>query len=177
MKTALYTAPIERSTRGNRREAEIKAANRLIAEVFGASARLSHHADGAPYIPGRPDVCISLSHCIDECILAVSDRSIGVDIETARPMLERIAPKFLTPAEQARGPHTLTALMQIWTAKEAVFKCARISGLVVSGIDVSSDLSMATVCHDGATRHFALTYPRLTATHVIALAIEASENS
>lgn len=172
MKTAIYTAPIERSTRGNRREAEVCAANRLITDVFGASARLSHYADGAPYVVTHPDVCISISHCIDECVLAVSDSSVGVDIETARPMLEHIATKFLMPAEQSRGPHSLTVLMQMWSAKEAVFKCARIPSLVVSAIEVSSDLTMATVCHDGMTRRFAVTYPRLTTTHVIALARE-----
>lgn len=177
MNTAIYTTPIERTPRCTRREAEISAINSLIAKAFGVNTELSHRADGAPYIVSRPDVCISISHCIDECVLVVSDKSIGVDIETARPMLERIATKFLTPAEQDRGPHTLTVLMQMWSAKEAVFKCAGIPSLVVSAIEISSDLTMATVCHDGTTRRFALTYPRLTHTRVIALAREVFEDT
>ena len=170
MTTTIHSAPIISTGRSGRREAERQAIRSLIAETLGEDAVLSHHDDGAPYLSSHPDIYISISHCIDRCVLAVSPEPVGVDIETARPTLERIASKFLTPAEQARGPYPLITLMQLWSAKEAVFKCARITTLVVSAIDISPDLTTATIYLDGTPRRFTLTYPLLTTSRVITLA-------
>lgn len=140
----IYRSVLPPTVRDGRREAERAAVARLVADVFGAGVELAHSADGRPYLPSRPEVYISVSHCADECVLAVSDSPVGVDVETARQQLPRIAAKFLTPAEMARGPHELEALLKYWTAKEAVFKCAGIPSLVISEIEVSADMSHAT---------------------------------
>ena len=132
----IYRTPIAPSERAERRELEREAASKLVAGVFGHATVIAHEDDGRPYLPTHPGVCISLSHCVDECVLAVSDSPVGVDVETARPQLSRIAAKFLTSREMARGPHDVDALLRYWTAKEAVFKCAGMPSLVISEIEL-----------------------------------------
>lgn len=188
----IYTRKIAPSARAGRREAEREAVNALIKSAFGAAVALEHDAAGRPYLPAVPDVHISISHCVDECVLAVSDRPVGIDIENARPQLVRLAPKFLTLSEQSAGPHDLPALMRYWTAKEAVFKCAGISGLVISGIEVrheSADRSLAIcasrtrgeVCLGDETlkffEKFSVAFPLVSPEKVIAVAVKKVKDS
>lgn len=150
----IYRRAIAATTRGARREAEREAVAHLILEAFGPEARLTHDRHGRPYLEDEPSVYISISHSAEECLLAVSDRPVGIDIETPRGQLQRIAGKFLTPSELSRGPHDLGTLLRYWTAKEAAFKCAGIPSLVISEIELSPDLSHATA----RTEQYAITY-------------------
>lgn len=140
----IYRRPLPATTRSARREAERETVAHLINEAFGPGARLSHDENGRPYLEGIPGIYISISHSAEECLLAVSNRPVGIDIEAPREQLQRIAAKFLTPAEQSRGPHDIGVLLRYWTAKEAVFKCADIPSLVISEIELTPDLSHAT---------------------------------
>ena len=67
---------------------------------------------------------ISLSHCKNGVAAAFSEElEVGIDIETKRENLVRIAQKFTTEEELARldcEPHT--ALQFIWGIKESLFK-------------------------------------------------------
>lgn len=139
----IYRSQLPEAARGARREAERAAVGRLVETVLGAGVTIAHRDDGSPFVEGRDDLYVSVSHCADECVLAVSRRPVGVDIETARQQLTRIAGKFLTPAEAARGPHDLDSLLRYWTAKEAVFKCGGMPGLVISEIELTADLTRA----------------------------------
>ena len=139
----IFSSPIQCPNRSERRIKEIEAVTQLVARAFGPGAELRHTDEGRPYIDGRDDVYISISHCADICLLAVSDTPVGIDAETARDQLIGIAHKFLTQGEMARAPHSLTTLMRLWAAKEAVFKCASIPGLVISEIEISESMDYA----------------------------------
>lgn len=188
----IYTGPIAPSARGGRREAEREAVRRLVARAFGPDVELGHDPNGRPYVPTMPGVYVSVAHCSDECLLAVSDIPVGVDIETARPQLARIAAKFLTQSEQAVGPHDIAALMRYWTAKEAVFKCAGIPALVISEIEVRHESpcrSMATCSprpHGGGvsddeyskfSENFSVAFPLVSPEKVVAVAVKEVINS
>lgn len=162
----IYTAPIVASNRANRYCAEREAVRALVAEAFGKDAELSHNADGKPFITECPNAYISVSHSKDECVLAVSDMPIGVDVETARPQLPRIAHKFLTAAETSREPLTIKRLMMLWTAKEAVFKCAGIPSLVISEIELSEDMTKAKA----RGLSFSISYHHISDSKVLAIA-------
>ncbi len=116
----------------SRREAEKDAVNRLIIDEFGADTILSYAPDGHPElrVAGRT-VSISISHCRDEAVVAVSnnDSPVGIDIETAREQLMRVAPKFLTPDEMVTYAGSIHKLLRAWTTKEAVYKAALTPGL------------------------------------------------
>ncbi|MDE6377205.1 MAG: 4'-phosphopantetheinyl transferase superfamily protein, partial [Duncaniella sp.] len=145
----ILTATIETTGRTGRRQAEREAALRLVRGWFGSDATIAHREDGAPYVEGRGEY-ISVSHCADQCVVAVSDAPVGVDVETRRAQLLKIAPRFLTPREQAEigslgeldRDSQLDLLLHYWTAKEAVFKCASLPDLVISEIEVT----LTTAC-------------------------------
>lgn len=177
----------------SRREDEAIAVKCLVEEAFGKGAVIDHTPEGAPYIQDRPGTYISISHCQDTCVMAVSDKPVGVDIETARPQLERIAHKFLTPCEMQSlndkmqsldgemhildgemHIHSLMTLMQLWTAKEAVFKCAGNPSLVISEIEILLDSINTLSFHEAKAiarrRTFDVCFPLITHSHVIAAA-------
>lgn len=180
MKTyRIFKAAIADDLSLNRHERETMAVNGLIKEAFGDAVsddlKVGHDPNGAPHIEGRPDIHISISHSIDTCVLAVSDEPIGIDIETARQQLRRVAAKFLTPEEHTRYSDItdedsgMAFLLKAWTAKEAVFKAALIPDLVLSDISLASDLNQA----ESRNRKFTIHYPQASTDEVIAVAMEA----
>ena len=81
---------------------------------------------GKPYLVNLP-YHISLSHSFDYAAVMISKNAkVGIDIEQIQQKVERIAPRFLNPAELAfakADPHKVKSLYACWCAKEAVYKC------------------------------------------------------
>ena len=112
---------------GTRREAERAAVAALLEHAL-PGAVLSHTADGAPVIEGGP--YISISHSRTHAALAVcSGAPVGIDIETQRAQLARVAPRVLSEAEMAVYGVSPEGLLQAWTLKEALYKAALTPGL------------------------------------------------
>lgn len=98
--------------------------------------KLKHTPDGAPFIEGSP-LRISISHSHHEVALAWSQAAHpGIDIESERPGLLRVASRFLTPDEQ-QFYTTLPLLQRAWTIKEAVYKALLIKNLSSQEIHLS----------------------------------------
>ena len=163
----------------SRRESERKAVGKLQPEGFGNGVELEHDEHGAPYIKytykqttENSDTYISISHSSDTCLLAVSDTPIGIDIESGREQLKRVAKKFLTPDEQKRlseiasENEIIIFLLKTWTAKEAVFKAASLPKLVISEIEINPEFNQASA----QGYKFDLTYPLVSKEKTIAIA-------
>ena len=158
----LFSAPVVRSDQsGSRRECEKQTVARLVCRTFGQGATLDHCPDGAPYINGRPDVFISISHSSDTCILAVSDAPVGVDVESQRAQLVRVMRKYMADCELESLPEDEAAIMDRllhhWTAKEAIYKLMRTPGLSLREIVLSPRMDSATAmgreCSLSFSRH------------------------
>ncbi len=99
------------------------AVSRMLREVLGDGAGLSHRADGSPVAVGEWRE-ISVSHCAGMAALAVGGTSrIGVDIEMPRPTLMRVARRFLSERELELWT-SMADLLRAWTIKEAMYKAA-----------------------------------------------------
>lgn len=95
--------PTETDDRTTKRQCERTATLSLAQQVAGPQATIAHHPDGAPYIPG---FCrhISVTHCRTIAAMAVADiPHIGIDAETSRPQLQRVASKYLSASELPFG--------------------------------------------------------------------------
>jgi 4'-phosphopantetheinyl transferase len=80
---------------------------------------------GKPYLVSLP-YHISLSHSFDYAAVMISKKSaVGIDIEQVKEKVERIASRFLSPAELAfiDNDQRIAHLYACWCAKEAVYKC------------------------------------------------------
>lgn len=136
--TVIYATELEECGRAERRAAERAAVTRLVGEVFGPGARLTHRDDGAPRVEGAGEVHVSVSHGAGLALLAVDrTRRVGVDVEQWRPALRHVADKILTAGEldSSRSDRTL---LRAWTGKEAVFKTGITGADVISAIDLSA---------------------------------------
>ena len=103
------------------------AAGLLLYSAFGESTRLSrfeHGKRGKPSLPnGRP---FNLTHAGDYAVLALSSRSVGVDLERIRPIdWKKISARFFHPEERAflaESASPLETFFWIWTLKESYVK-------------------------------------------------------
>ena len=81
---------------------------------------------GKPSIIGRPDLHFSLSHCREAAICVLSDRPVGIDIESVGRYNERLVRYTMNEEEMAQilaSNRPDIAFTRLWTQKEAVLKC------------------------------------------------------
>ncbi|KYP15102.1 4'-phosphopantetheinyl transferase superfamily protein [Flavihumibacter sp. CACIAM 22H1] len=118
-----------------------------LAEILVADTR-------KPYLPGEK-YHFSISHCGNyAAAIASSTSQVGIDIELVTPRIERISPKFLSPAEkQFLAQWELFDQLQlelttvIWSAKEAVYKWHGLGGL-----DFKSHMQLSGPIQYGANK-------------------------
>lgn len=134
----LGVTPIEADPDRTRTERERAAVGDIIARFFGADARVGHHDSGVPYLVGREDISLSVSHSRDYAAIAFSiRRTIGVDIEQWREQLVRVAPRVLSESEMAVYGVSSDLLLRAWTMKEALYKAA-----LTPGLDFRRDIAL-----------------------------------
>lgn len=94
---------------------------------------------GKPYAKGL-NVHFSISHSGDYVACAVSDKEIGIDIEKIREINPEISKRFACESELEYIKTHPNGLFEIWTLKEAYFKCIG-TGLGTDIKDVSFEIS------------------------------------
>lgn len=103
-----------------------------------------------PYLKDHPDIHFSLSHCRVAVACAVSDRPVGIDIESIRSYREELAAYVLNEDDlqevrQAERPDV--EFIKRWTQKEAFLK---LTGQGISNamkdLDLSGTWSHTEVC-------------------------------
>lgn len=100
---------------------------------------IEHTKTGKPYAKDLP-VHFNLSHSGDMVVCAVSDCEIGIDIEKIRHTNPRSAGKFATESEKEYISKNKKGFFEIWTLKEAYFKCIG-TGLGADIKDVSFEIT------------------------------------
>lgn len=94
---------------------------------------------GKPYAKNLP-VYFSISHSGDIAVCAVSKDEIGIDIEKIRTVNPRTHERFCTESEAGYITSVPNGFFEIWTLKEAYFKCIG-TGLGADIKDVSFSVS------------------------------------
>lgn len=120
-----------------------RLARKAISAFCGISADeivFSKTKSGKPYTVNT-DVKFSISHSGDTVICAVSDNEIGADIEKIRPVHPRSAERFATESELEYINENNINFFNIWTLKEAYFKCI--------GTGLGADIKSVSFSVDG----------------------------
>ena len=99
---------------------------------------------GKPFIVGHPDIHFNMSHCREAVACMVSDRPVGVDVESIREYKASLVhytmnAQEISQIEQAERPDV--AFIRLWTMKEAKMK--------LSGHGISNDMKYVL---DGSER-------------------------
>jgi 4'-phosphopantetheinyl transferase len=80
---------------------------------------------GKPSIVGHPEICFNMSHCREAAICVLSDKPVGVDIESIRQYSESLAHYTMNDSEMAlieKAERPEVEFIRLWTLKEAVLK-------------------------------------------------------
>ena len=100
---------------------------RALATEYGIDElpQFTYDANGKPVLAGHPDIYFSLSHCRAAVACAVSDRPVGIDVETLDHYSEEVAARVMNEEEMRQileSPHPDAAFTRLWTMKESLFK-------------------------------------------------------
>ena len=90
---------------------------------------------GKPVLVGHPDIHFNFSHCHAAVACYVSDRPVGIDVESIRSYKESLARYTMSDAELqqiVRSQRPDVEFIRLWTMKEAVLK--------LSGMGIHDDL-------------------------------------
>lgn len=103
------------------------AAGLLLYAAFGEQTRSAHLERGMRGKPRLADRApFNITHAGDFAVLALSEQTVGVDLERFRPIdWQRISARFFHPEEQAYLSHSLEPekdFFRIWTLKESYLK-------------------------------------------------------
>lgn len=111
------------------------------AEALGlspAEVKFGKNEHGKPITDGME---FNLSHSSDIAVCAVSDKPVGIDIEALREIRPDAAKRFASAEELEYIGSDPRRLFEIWTLKEAYFKCV--------GTGIGSDIKSVTFTVDG----------------------------
>lgn len=122
---------IEKIAGLSHRENEKKAVRKCLADL-GMPEDYIHGPNGEP-VSGVAGITMSVTHSAEwaaVCIATPEEGLFGIDIEDRnRPQLSRVAPRILSETELEAASLMKDGLAKGWTAKEALYKSCRISGL------------------------------------------------
>lgn len=110
----------------------------LLKEHYGIDENPIFHEleSGKPIIIGHEDIHFNISHCKTAVACVVSDKPVGIDIESVdRQTNESLYSYTLCPAEEQKvraAKHPETEFLRYWTMKEAIVK---MTGDGISGKD------------------------------------------
>ena len=137
---------------------------------------VSYGENGKPYFEGCP-LNFSISHSGSVAVLAVSTKSVGVDVEKLKPARLNTAKRFFTPDEYALITACKTEAEQtemffrLWTLKESFIKATgRGLSLPLGDFNISFDENGAPQLEQNACDgRFTLSEPKAPQGYRIAL--------
>ena len=100
-----------------------------LREEYGISEKpvFEYGEHGKPSIVGHPEIFFNMSHCREAAICVLSNKPVGVDIESIRPYNESLARYTMSDEEMALiegAERRDVEFIRLWTLKEAVLKCS-----------------------------------------------------
>ena len=92
---------------------------------IGGNPTFEYGEHGKPRLAEHPDIHFSLSHCREAVVCAVSQRPVGIDVESVSRYKEPLAVYAMNDGERAEimaAERPDVAFARLWTMKEARLK-------------------------------------------------------
>jgi len=96
--------------------------------VFYALPEFGYRTEGKPFLSNYQDIYFNLSHCRNVVVCILSDREVGVDVETVFPYDDALAkavcsdPEYLRVSWSSDPNIQAKNFTELWTRKESVVK-------------------------------------------------------
>ena len=87
--------------------------------------RFGYNEHGKPFLIDHPEIHFNISHCKNGIAVAVSDETVGIDIESYRNVSDTLVRYTMNEEERriiSESSDPTRAFTEFWTKKEAVFK-------------------------------------------------------
>ena len=100
---------------------------RGLREEYGIeeAPAFEYNEHGKPSIVGHPEIYFNLSHCKEAAICVISDKPVGVDVESIREFKDSLVNYTMNDeekAEMASSSNPASTFIRLWTMKEATSK-------------------------------------------------------
>ena len=137
--------------------------SRASLSALGVSLKdLQFNEHGVPYLADQK-FC-SLAHTATHTAAVLSNKAVGVDVESYRDKIVRIAPKFRHQQEMfiRNKENEIEFLTRLWTAKEAIYKALGMPGIhfskqiLVAPFSLEDEKGSAYVVHQNKEYSFSL---------------------
>ena len=98
-----------------------------LCEEYGITGNpiFEYNEHGKPSIVGHPEIFFNLSHCKEAVVCVISDKPVGVDVESIREYRESLV-RYTMNEDEIReiesAEHPDVAFIRLWTMKEATLK-------------------------------------------------------
>ena len=98
-----------------------------LREAYGITENpvFEYNEHGKPSIVGHPEIFFNLSHCKEAAACVISDRPVGIDVESIREYKESLVRYTMNDVEVSQiesSSDPASAFIRFWTMKEAVTK-------------------------------------------------------
>lgn len=98
-----------------------------LREEYGITEKpfFEYGEHGKPFIVGHPEIHFNLSHCREAVVCYLSDRPVGVDVESMRRFSDSLVSYTMNVQEQElirQSDNPTLLFIRLWTMKEAVLK-------------------------------------------------------
>jgi len=98
-----------------------------LEKEYGITAKpvFDYGEHGKPFIVGHADIHFNMSHCREAVVCYVSNRPVGIDVESVRDYREQLARHTMNDEEMRQisaSDCPALAFTRLWTMKEAVQK-------------------------------------------------------
>ena len=98
-----------------------------LQEAYGITENpvFVYNEHGKPSIVGHPEICFNLSHCKEAAVCVISDKPVGVDVESIREYKESLVNYTMNDEEVSlikSADNPAAAFIRLWTMKEATMK-------------------------------------------------------
>ena len=102
-----------------------QSVSRVASEKEWKEVVWQYNEHGKPYIVDGP--YFSLSHCKEAIAVTISDKPIGIDVESIRPAKEELIARVMSEGERRElselsGEQKDRMFTRLWTRKEAIVK-------------------------------------------------------
>lgn len=103
-----------------RRRAEHLAWRRVVRRELGRGVEIGYNEVGAPTI-NIENTHLSVAHGAGRVAVVISDKRVGIDIESLERDFTSVSSRYMSAEEQALSTHKEWGAM-VWCAKEALYK-------------------------------------------------------
>ena len=145
------TLALVSESKRNQKIAADMLCRQMLAEAKGIdneNISFNKSSTGKPFAENS-NFKFSISHCGNLVVCAVSEKEIGVDVEKIRDIRLKAAEKFASKTELEYIGNSLERFFEIWTLKEAFFKCKGTGlGADIKDISFQIDDSHSITCSE-----------------------------